>query len=148
MCAASSRFLGRPKQTAQVLTRRLFLLHDICIPPTDASVETRSNPDILARLEKKIGNEFFRQKNYDVAIEHYTRALKLSPKDAIVYTNLAAASFEYAKTFDKSSVRFLFHFPPSSFKGHKSNWTIRCMCLNDDDTYNRPTCHYQIWRMP
>jgi tetratricopeptide (TPR) repeat protein len=77
----------------------------------DSSLETRRDPRVLANIEKKIGNEYYRKSSYDVAIEHYSRALKYYSNDAVVYTNLAAASLEHAKEFTKRVRTIFFRCP-------------------------------------
>lgn len=54
----------------------------------------------LARAEKEKGNEAYKKKEFDVAIEHYKRAMEHDPTDITFYNNLAAVYFEQ-KEFEK-----------------------------------------------
>lgn len=40
--------------------------------------------------EKKLGNDAFAAKNYDLALKHYTKAIELDPSNAVYYSNRSA----------------------------------------------------------
>jgi len=50
-----------------------------------------------AEKEKKLGNEAYKNKKFDDAIQCYTRAHELDPENVIYFTNRAAAYFEAGK---------------------------------------------------
>lgn len=54
----------------------------------------------LAKQEKELGNECYKKKDFQNAIEHYEAALKHDPTDITFYNNLAAVFFEQ-KDYDK-----------------------------------------------
>ncbi|RYA67779.1 hypothetical protein DD592_27280, partial [Enterobacter cloacae complex sp. 2DZ2F20B] len=54
----------------------------------------------LAKAEKEQGNEFYKKKAFEQAIEHYNKAIELDPTDITFYNNLAAVYFEQ-KDYDK-----------------------------------------------
>ena len=61
-------------------------------------------------MNVNLGNIFFKQKDYDTAIEQYQKAIELTPDDSRLYYNLAAAYFnkdelEFAVTFYKKAVK-------------------------------------------
>lgn len=47
-----------------------------------------------AQVQKELGNEAYKKKNFDVAIEHYTKAIECDPTNIVFYNNLAAVHFE------------------------------------------------------
>ncbi|XP_063698940.1 stress-induced-phosphoprotein 1 [Culicoides brevitarsis] len=47
-----------------------------------------------ALREKELGNEAYKKKNFDVAIQHYNKAIELDPTDITFHNNLAAVYFE------------------------------------------------------
>lgn len=47
-----------------------------------------------AKNEKELGNEAYKKKNFDVAIQHYNKAIELDPTDITFHNNLAAVYFE------------------------------------------------------
>lgn len=53
-----------------------------------------------AKREKELGNEAYKKKDFDTAIQHYNRAIELDPTDTTFYNNLAAVYFE-RKEFDQ-----------------------------------------------
>lgn len=55
----------------------------------------------LAKQEKEQGNEFYKKKQFDEAIKHYTKAIEHDPTDLTFYNNLAAVYFEQ-KEYEKS----------------------------------------------
>lgn len=48
----------------------------------------------LAKAEKDLGNEAYKKKDFNTAIEHYTKAIQHDPTDMTFYNNLAAVYFE------------------------------------------------------
>lgn len=73
-------------------------------PPRDASPpptskQSKQEDDLpenkrLARTEKECGNEAYKKKDFEVAIQHYTLAIEQDPTDITFYNNLAAVHFE------------------------------------------------------
>jgi stress-induced-phosphoprotein 1 len=51
--------------------------------------------------QKDLGNEEFKQKNYEKAIEHYTKAIEDNPVDHTIYGN-RSASYHNLKNYDKA----------------------------------------------
>jgi import receptor subunit TOM70 len=65
--------------------------------PEQEAVEIKvSDNEALAQEEKAMGNKVFAEKKYDLAVEHYTRAIELFP-NAIFYCNRAAAFLNLEK---------------------------------------------------
>lgn len=54
----------------------------------------------LAKQEKEQGNEAYKKKNFETAIQHYEKAIEHDPTDITFYNNLAAVYFEQ-KEFEK-----------------------------------------------
>nr|XP_023029181.1 stress-induced-phosphoprotein 1 [Leptinotarsa decemlineata] len=54
----------------------------------------------LAKAEKEKGNDFYKKKDFDNAIVHYTKAIEHDPTDITFYNNLAAVYFEQ-KEYEK-----------------------------------------------
>jgi stress-induced-phosphoprotein 1 len=50
---------------------------------------------------KELGNEEFKQKNYEKAIEYYTQAIEENPMDHTIYGN-RSASYHNLKNYDKA----------------------------------------------
>lgn len=50
--------------------------------------------------EKNLGNEAYKKKNFDVALEHYNKAVKLDPTEITFQLNIAAVYFEQ-KEYEK-----------------------------------------------
>ncbi|KAK9446622.1 uncharacterized protein V1518DRAFT_423613 [Limtongia smithiae] len=82
------------------------VLHEVKIPATPSAPEPATEPEAepieedneeknkkLADEEKAIGNKEYKSRNFDVAIEHYTKAWELY-KDITYLNNTAAAEFE------------------------------------------------------
>ncbi|RDD44899.1 Stress-induced-phosphoprotein 1 [Trichoplax sp. H2] len=60
---------------------------------------TADTPDLndeqrKAIKEKELGNAAYKNKDFDVAIAHYTKAMEYDPKNLTFYTNRAAVHFE------------------------------------------------------
>lgn len=53
-----------------------------------------------AKREKELGNEAYKKKDFETAIQHYNKAIQLDPTDITFYNNLAAVFFE-RKEFDQ-----------------------------------------------
>jgi tetratricopeptide (TPR) repeat protein len=51
-----------------------------------------NHEEILIKFEKNKGNEEFKNKNYNKAIEHYSKSIKIK-KNAICYSNRSACYF-------------------------------------------------------
>ncbi|XP_038214917.1 stress-induced-phosphoprotein 1 [Zerene cesonia] len=54
----------------------------------------------LALQEKELGNEYYKKKEFDCAIQHYNKAIEHDPTDITFLTNLAAVYFEQ-KEYEK-----------------------------------------------
>jgi len=54
----------------------------------------------MAEEEKNLGNECYRKKQFDQAIEHYDNALGINPEE-INYINNKAAVYYEMKSYDK-----------------------------------------------
>jgi stress-induced-phosphoprotein 1 len=61
-------------------------------PEDDEQIEKRKAQE-AGDAEKKIGNDFYKKRQFDEAIEHYEKAWELN-KDITYLNNLAAAKFE------------------------------------------------------
>lgn len=74
--------------------------------PMDLSEEKRSAKQVKAEAlkEKEAGNAAYKKKDFDTAIQHYTKALELDDEDISYLTNRAAVYLEMGK------VCFLFLF--------------------------------------
>ena len=63
--------------------------------PEPAPMEVEeSGPKAEAKKEKELGNAAYKAKNFDVALEHYNKAIGLDPEDISFITNKAAVNFE------------------------------------------------------
>lgn len=47
--------------------------------------------------EKALGNEAYKRKDFDTAVNHYEKAIGLEPKEITFRSNLAAVYFEQKK---------------------------------------------------
>ena len=56
--------------------------------------EQTTGPSAAALEEKKLGNEAYKKKNFDVAMAHYERAITMEPAEITFRSNLAAVRFE------------------------------------------------------
>ena len=56
--------------------------------------EPATGPKAEAKKEKELGNAAYKAKNFDVALEHYNKAIALDPEDISFITNKAAVNFE------------------------------------------------------
>ncbi|XP_044755662.1 stress-induced-phosphoprotein 1 [Coccinella septempunctata] len=54
----------------------------------------------LAKEEKEKGNDYYKKKQFDEAIQHYSKAIEHDPTDITFYNNLAAVYFEQ-KEYEK-----------------------------------------------
>jgi len=67
-------------------------------PPQPKKDETpvtdEDKKKLEAEEEKKIGNDFYKRKQFDEAIQHYTKAWELDPSNIAYLTNRSAAYFE------------------------------------------------------
>ncbi|KAJ5895603.1 hypothetical protein N7495_007294 [Penicillium taxi] len=61
--------------------------------PVDEEAVAKKQAQEAADAEKKIGNDFYKKKQFDTAIEHYEKAWELH-KDITYLNNLGAAKFE------------------------------------------------------
>lgn len=61
--------------------------------PEDEETLAKKKAQEAGDAEKKIGNDFYKKKQFDEAIEHYTKAWELN-KDVTYLNNIGAAKFE------------------------------------------------------
>lgn len=61
--------------------------------PEDEETLAKKKAQEAGDAEKKIGNDFYKKKEFDQAIEHYTKAWELN-KDITYLNNIGAAKFE------------------------------------------------------
>lgn len=61
--------------------------------PEDEETIEKKKAQEAGDAEKKIGNDYYKQKQFDQAIEHYTKAWELN-KDITYLNNIGAAKFE------------------------------------------------------
>nr|CAB3239088.1 dnaJ homolog subfamily C member 7-like [Phallusia mammillata] len=61
------------------------------IPEPMDTDEIQEVTTLSAEEEKDLGNEFYKKKDYKSAIEHYSKAIESSPKNASYYSNRSAA---------------------------------------------------------
>ncbi|KAI9754753.1 MAG: Hsp90 cochaperone [Lichina confinis] len=61
--------------------------------PEDEEAVARAKAKAEAEAEKKLGNELYKKREFDAAVEHYNKAWELH-KDITYLTNLGAAKFE------------------------------------------------------
>lgn len=47
----------------------------------------------MSEIEKDLGNDAFKKKDYLKAVEHYTKSIELDPKNPMLYSNRSAAYF-------------------------------------------------------
>jgi len=103
--AQAHLFLGSWKETLEDFTNALIYLDsdrmqvdaEIYVEVLKEIIKNKKDLDVkenfdttLTEVEKQVGNIFFKKNNYEAAIEHYTKATKLS-KNAVLYCNRAAA---------------------------------------------------------
>ncbi|OAD62404.1 Stress-induced-phosphoprotein 1, partial [Eufriesea mexicana] len=53
-----------------------------------------NTPQKQAQYEKQLGNEAYKQRKFEVALEHYNKAVELDPTEIIYLLNIAAVYFE------------------------------------------------------
>ncbi|XP_032819672.1 stress-induced-phosphoprotein 1 [Petromyzon marinus] len=76
-------------------------------PPTKSTPKPEPKPEPMeedipenkrqALKEKELGNSAYKQKNFDVALEHYDKAFQLDPTNMTYLSNKAAVYFEQAE---------------------------------------------------
>lgn len=62
-------------------------------PEEDEEEKAKKEAKVKADAEKALGTENYKKRNFDAAIEHYSKAWELH-KDIVYLNNLAAAKFE------------------------------------------------------
>lgn len=62
-------------------------------PPTPMQEDLPENKK-LALQEKDLGNNAYKNKEFDKAVQHYKKAIEHDPTDITFYTNMAAVYFE------------------------------------------------------
>lgn len=68
-------------------------------PPPEPEPELPQNIK-EAKQQKELGNDAYKKKNFEKALEHYNKALSLDPIDITYYNNIAAVYFEQ-KEYEK-----------------------------------------------
>ncbi|XP_076765953.1 stress-induced phosphoprotein 1 [Xylocopa sonorina] len=68
--------------------------------PQKKEEEDLSTPKKQAQHEKQLGNEAYKQKKFELALEHYNKAVELDPTEIIYLLNIAAVYFEQ-KEYEK-----------------------------------------------
>ncbi|XP_046739729.1 stress-induced-phosphoprotein 1 [Diprion similis] len=68
-------------------------------PKQEAKPEKKEDENLpeekkAARKEKELGNEAYKKKNFEAALEHYNKAIELDPTDITYRNNVAAVYFE------------------------------------------------------
>ncbi|PBC29915.1 Stress-induced-phosphoprotein [Apis cerana cerana] len=69
-------------------------------PQKKEEEEDYSTPQKQAQREKQLGNDAYKQKKFEIALEHYNKAVELDPTEIIYLLNIAAVYFEQ-KEYDK-----------------------------------------------
>lgn len=74
-------------------------------PKPEPKTEKKEEDDLPAEKrealnEKKIGNEAYKKKNFEEALQHYNKAAELDPTEIVYLLNIAAVYFEQ-KEYDK-----------------------------------------------
>lgn len=70
-------------------------------PPKPQKKEEDCNtPQKQAQREKQLGNDAYKQKKFEIALQHYNKAVDLDPTEIIYLLNIAAVYFEQ-KEYDK-----------------------------------------------
>lgn len=89
------------------------------------------NPELAAQLdanflnkmeagkEKELGNKAFAAKDFETAIQHFTKCIQLDPKDAVYFSNRSAAYANCSK-FDEAleDAQAVMRLKPGWVKGH------------------------------
>ncbi|XP_050478082.1 stress-induced-phosphoprotein 1 [Bombus huntii] len=68
--------------------------------PQKKEEEDCNTPQKLAQREKQLGNDAYKQKKFEPALQHYNKAVELDPTEIIYLLNIAAVYFEQ-KEYDK-----------------------------------------------
>ncbi|XP_033312985.1 stress-induced-phosphoprotein 1 [Bombus bifarius] len=68
--------------------------------PQKKEEEDCDTPQKLAQREKQLGNDAYKQKKFEPALQHYNKAVELDPTEIIYLLNIAAVYFEQ-KEYDK-----------------------------------------------
>ncbi|XP_046473704.1 stress-induced-phosphoprotein 1 [Neodiprion pinetum] len=68
-------------------------------PTQEAKPEKKEDENLpeekkAAKREKELGNEAYKKKNFEAALEHYNKAIELDPTDITYRNNVAAVYFE------------------------------------------------------
>lgn len=91
---------GQPKET-----HSSNKMNEEPIPPKREEPKKEESKKSLseAEKEKQLGNDAYKRKDFDVAIQHYQKAIELEPKNLLFRSNLAAVLIEkkdYAKAIE------------------------------------------------
>lgn len=62
---------------------------EVSAPPREVLRDVSDESRNKATEFKNQGNDFFKQKDFDKAIEYYTKAIEADPTNAILYSNRA-----------------------------------------------------------
>ena len=63
--------------------------------PSEAKLQLQRAKD--AEAKKLEGNEFYKKKDFEKALQHYSAAIELNPSELLYYTNMAAVYIEQKK---------------------------------------------------
>lgn len=69
-------------------------------PKPQKKEEDLNTPQNQAQHEKQLGNDAYKQKKFELALEHYNKAVELDPTEIIYLLNIAAVYFEQ-KEYEK-----------------------------------------------
>ncbi|KYB24621.1 stress-induced-phosphoprotein 1 [Tribolium castaneum] len=116
MLKTNPNLLGQKLQDPNILTTLSVLIgidpgeepmetEPVYTPPKKPEPKKEPEPDLpenkkLAKAAKEQGNEFYKKKNFEKAIEFYNQAIEHDPTDITFYNNLAAVFFEQ-KDYDR-----------------------------------------------
>jgi tetratricopeptide (TPR) repeat protein len=72
--------------------------------------------------EKEKGNKAFKEKNYELAIQHYDEAIKIDPKNPVYHSNKATCYYQMENYSDSLiCVYKTIEMDPSFIKGIKTH---------------------------
>ena len=92
-------------------------------------MESSSNQKAKAEELKKTGNEFFKKKDFEKAVEFYSQAIELDPSNHIYYSNRAQA-YRLLKLYGEANAdydRSLQIEPNSEFTFYRKAKALACL---------------------